>query len=121
EKAAAGQPDVKVDETGNFDRRAGVVPKIGPANELKTDAFALTTESPLAPQVYSASGDAIVASLKSRTPADLKDLQTAETSIRDSLLMQRRQAALSSFMSHLKERAAREGALQVHADVTERG
>jgi peptidyl-prolyl cis-trans isomerase D len=121
EKAATGQPNVKLDETGNFDRRAGVVPKIGPSNELKSDAFALTPESPLAPQVYTASGDAIVASLKSRTPADLKDLQTAETGIRESLLMQRRQAALSSFMSHLKERAAREGALQVHADATDRG
>jgi peptidyl-prolyl cis-trans isomerase D len=121
EKAAA-ESNLKLDETGNFDRRAGVVPKIGPANELKTDAFALTPEKPLAPQVYPASGgDAVVASLKARTPADLKDLETAQASIREGLLAQRRQAALSSFMSHLKERAAREGALQVHADATDRG
>ena len=71
--------------------------------------------------MYASGGDAVVASLKSRTPADLKDLETAQASIRESLLAQRRQAALSSFMSHLKEQAAREGALQVHADATDRG
>ena len=120
EKAAA-EAGAKLDETGNFDRRAGVIPKVGPSNELKADAFNLTTEAPLAPRVYATSGDAVVVALKSRTPADLKDLETAQTTIRDSLLAQRRQAALSSFMSHLKERAAREGVLRVQADVTDRG
>jgi thioredoxin-like negative regulator of GroEL len=71
--------------------------------------------------VYTAGGDGVVIALKARTPADPKDLQTAETAIRESLLAQRRQAALSSFMNHLKERAAREGALRVQADVTDRG
>ena len=112
EKAAA-EKSAKLDETGTFDRRAGVVPKIGAAAELRTDAFNLTTEAPLGQRVYVAGDDAVVVALKARTPADMKDLATAESGIRDSLLSQRRQAALSSFMSHLKERAAREGALRV--------
>jgi peptidyl-prolyl cis-trans isomerase D len=120
EKAAAEASDT-VDETGSFDRRAGVVPKLGPANDVKADAFTLTADAPLGPRVYVTAGDGVVIALKSRTPADLKDLQAAETAIRDSLLAQRRQAALSSFMNHLKERAAREGALRVQADVTDRG
>ena len=120
EKAAA-ESKRTVDETGNFDRRAGSVPKLGPVTELRTDAFALTTESPLGPRVYVATGDAVVVALKGRTPADLKDLETAQSSIRESLLSQRRQATVTSFMNHLKERAAREGALRVQADATDRG
>ena len=120
EKAAAEASD-KVDETGNFDRRAGAVPKLGPVNDLKADAFLLTADAPLGPRAYVASGDGVVIALKARTPAELKDLETAQASIRDTLLAQRRQAALSSFMSYLKERAAREGVLRVQADVTDRG
>jgi peptidyl-prolyl cis-trans isomerase D len=120
EKAAA-EAHATVEETGGFDRRSGGAPKIGAADELRTDAFALTPESPLGPRVYTASGDAIVVALKARTPANMAELDGARTGIRDTLLAQRRQAALSALMNHLKERAAREGALTVHGDAVDRG
>src|SRR5262249_5818982 len=115
EKAAA-ETSVKLDETGAFDRRPGVIPKIGPSPELRTDASALTTEAPLGPRVYSAAGDAVVVALKTRLPADMKDLETARPQIREALVSQRRQSTLVAFMSHLKERAVREGALRVQSD-----
>ena len=59
--------------------------------------------------------------MKVRTPADMGELETARATIRDTLIKQRREAALSSFMNHLKERAAREGALTVHGDAVDRG
>lgn len=120
EKAAA-ETNVKLDETGAFDRRTGVIPKIGPSPELRTDAFALTADTPLGPRVYTAAGDAVVVALKARIPADMKDLETARPQIRDALVAQRRQATLVAFMSHLKERAVREGALRVQADALDRG
>src|SRR5262249_7763703 len=43
---AAGELGLKVDETGNFDRR-GVVPKLGSAADLRADAFGLTTVAQL--------------------------------------------------------------------------
>jgi peptidyl-prolyl cis-trans isomerase D len=118
---AAAEAGRTVEETGPFDRRTAVVPKIGTANELRAEIFALTTEAPLAPRVYEASGDAVVVALKARMPADMKDFETAQAGIRDALLAQRRQAVLTAFMSQLKERAAREGALRVHADAGTRG
>ena len=120
EKAAA-ESHAPVDETGTFDRRTGVVPKIGAAGDLHSEAFALTAESPLGPRVYTASGDAVVVALKARTPADMGELETARGTIRDTLVKQRRQAALTTFMGNLKERAAREGALTVHGDAVDRG
>lgn len=118
---AAAAAGTKLDETGNFDRRAGMVPKIGAASDLRAEAFALTTDAPLGQHVYVATGDAFVVALKARTPADMKELETAKTSIHEQLLQQRRQAVLTAFMGHLKERAARDGALRVQADVSERG
>jgi peptidyl-prolyl cis-trans isomerase D len=118
---AAAEAGATVDETTPFDRRVGVVPKIGPAADLRSEAFALTTEEPLAPHVYPANGDAVVVALKARTPADPKDFESAQNGIRENLLNQRRQAALTAFMDYLKERAANEGALRVQADATTRG
>jgi peptidyl-prolyl cis-trans isomerase D len=120
EKAAA-EAGATVEETGPFDRRTGVVPKIGPESELRTEAFALRADAPLAQKVYVAGGDAVVVALKARVPADPKDLESATNGIRENLLNQRRQAALTAFMTHLKERAASAGALRVQADATERG
>src|SRR5262249_19784633 len=59
-EAAASELNSPVKNTGLFDRRAGSIPTIGASPELRTDAFSLTPEAPLAPQVYSVGGDAIV-------------------------------------------------------------
>jgi peptidyl-prolyl cis-trans isomerase D len=120
EKAAA-ELGGKVDETGAFERRAPVMPKLGSAPGLRADAFTLTAESPLGPKVYTVDGDAVVIALKVRTPADMKDFDAAKAGLRDTLLAQRREATITSFLGHLKERAVQEGALRVQADALGRG
>ncbi len=120
EKAAVeiGAP---VEETGPFERTAPSVPKIAGAFELRTDAFTLTTAAPLAPKVYSAAGDAIVAVLRARTPADMAGFAAAKDALRESLLQQKRAQAATAYLSFLKERAQREGALEVRTDALGRG
>jgi peptidyl-prolyl cis-trans isomerase D len=121
EKAAA-EAGLKVDETGSFERAGGVVPKIGGApRELRTDAYALTTEAPLAQKVYAAGADTVVVALKSRAPADMTAFAGAKDGLRDSLLQQKRQRVQAAYMDYLKQRAQREGALEVRADALTRG
>jgi hypothetical protein len=120
EKAAA-ELGITLADTGHFDRRTGTIPNVGPNIDLRTDAFALTFEAPLAPQVYTVGGDAFVVALRGRIPADLTDLATAKDGLRDSILAQRRQTTVSTFLNQLKERAARDGALKVYGDAVERG
>lgn len=115
EKAAA-EAGVAVDTTGSFERRTGVVPKLGASPELRSDAFLLTPDAPLGPKVYTAGGDAVVVSLASRIPAEPAGLEEAKTEIRDTLERERQQLAIEQFMTFLKERAQREGALEVNAD-----
>lgn len=113
---AATEASATVDETGAFDRRSVALPKLGNVADLRNDAFALTTDAPVASKVYTATGDAVVVSLKARTPADMTGLDADKDRIRDSLTQQKRGTVLTQFMNGLKERAQREGALEVRSD-----
>jgi len=114
---AAGEAGVKLDTTGPFERRTGTVPQLGGGNaELRADAFTLTPESPLAPRVYVIGSDAVVVALAGKDPADPAGLEEAKAEIRQTLVRERQQLALEEFMTFLKERAQREGALEVNTD-----
>ena len=113
---AATEASATVDETGAFDRRSVALAKLGNVADLRNDAFALTTDAPVASKVYTATGDAVVVSLKARTPADMAGLDADKDRIRDSLTQQKRGTVLTQFMNGLKERAQREGALEVRSD-----
>src|SRR4029453_15426296 len=120
DKAAAGQ-GLAVGTTGPFEGRAGVVPKLTGSMELRTDALGLTTGAPLGPRVYSVGGDAVVVALKERIPSNPAGLGEAKDTIKPTLLEQKRQAAMESFINYLKERAQKEGALAVEADAVSKG
>jgi peptidyl-prolyl cis-trans isomerase D len=117
---AAAEMGVALEETGAFERRSGAVPKLGMAPDLRADAFALTTESPLGPRSYTVNGDGVVVALKARTPADGAGLDAAKTEIKETLLQQKQQDALVAFMNQLKERAVKDGELEVSADAAGR-
>jgi hypothetical protein len=118
---AAAQAGVALDTTGAFERKGGTIPKLGMVSDLRTDAFALTTEAPLATKVYSAGSDAVVVALRSRTPADMTGFAAGRDALRDTVLEQKRQSTVTAYLTFLKERAQREGALDVHPDALTRG
>src|SRR5262249_49541907 len=118
---AAAESGATVEETGTFERRAGAVPKLSGSTEVRADAFTLTADQPLAPRVYTVAGDGIVIALKERIPADLAGLGEAKDSLRQTLIQQKQQDAMQAFMNHLKERAQKEGALEVKAEAVAEG
>jgi peptidyl-prolyl cis-trans isomerase D len=117
---AAEEAGITTDDTGAFERRSGSVPKLGMAPDLRSDAFALTKDAPLGPRTYNVNGDAVVIALKERTPADPAKLGDAKAEIKETLLNQKQQDALVAFMNQLKERALKDGALEVKADAAGR-
>src|SRR3989454_7979038 len=117
---AAAEADVRVEETGPFER-VDAIPTLGRLADLTADAFSLTPEAPLAPKVYRTGGDAIVAALRARTPADMAGFEGAKEKLRETLLKQKRDAMLTAYVDYLKKRARDEGALEVRADVLPRG
>jgi peptidyl-prolyl cis-trans isomerase D len=118
EKAAAAA-GLKTEVTDPFDRRTG--PKGLFNADLRTDAFLLTAGQPLGPKVYPVGNDVVAVALKERTPADAAGFEAAKDGLRDSILQQKRTSAMSKYLDFLKERARKEGALEVVADALGRG
>jgi peptidyl-prolyl cis-trans isomerase D len=118
---AAAEAGMPVTQTEPFDRRSPTVPKIGPIAGLSEDALTLTPEKPLAPKVYVASGDAVVAALRERLPADMAGFDAEKKTLTESILQQRRNAAFTAYMTFLKQRAQRDGELEVEANALSKG
>ena len=94
-----------VEETGAFARRGGYIPKIGVVPDLKTEAFRLTPEAPVASQSYTWGGNTFIAVLQEYTPADSEQLEAQRDDLRQSLLQRKKTAAHQELTKYLKERA----------------
>jgi peptidyl-prolyl cis-trans isomerase D len=94
-----------VEETGTFARRGGYIPKIGVVPDLKTEAFRLTPEAPVASQSYTWGGSTFIAVLKEYIPADQEQLEEQRDDLRQSLLQRKKTAAYQELTKYLKERA----------------
>ncbi len=110
----AAERKLTVEETGPFGVLGRTVPGLGFVEQLKTDAFALTSEAPVAPRVYeSGTGDAVVAVLDKRIAPDLTDLEGQRDTLRDGYLQRKKQALLKTFITGLKQQAS----IQVHSNL----
>jgi len=114
---AAEEAGLKVEETGFFERQTPTIAGLPPMPELRTDALTLTPDAPLAPKVFAAGGDTIVAALRERKAADPSGLASAKDGLRDTLLQRKRQAVVRGYLDFLKDSALRAGRLDVRADV----
>ncbi len=114
---AAEEAGLKVEETGFFERHAATIAGLPPMPELRSDALTLTPDAPLAPKVYAAGGDTVVAALRERKAADPSGLASVKDTLRDTLLQQKRQAVVRGYLDFLKDSALRAGRLDVHTDV----
>ncbi len=101
--AEAEQLEVK--ETGPLAQASGWIPGLGVSTELKDAAFALTTEAPVAPTVFSVGGKQVVAVLKERiTPAD-SEFDSQKDDLVRQLETVRRNEVMTKFFEELKAQA----------------
>jgi hypothetical protein len=114
--AAAKAAALETTVTGLFARRAGSIPTLGAASELRETAFGLATDAPLAPNVYTVSGDAVVAALDERKDAVMTGFEQEKTALEESLLERKRRAAYERYLEGLKKQASDHGALLVQAN-----
>ncbi|MEA2625698.1 MAG: peptidyl-prolyl cis-trans isomerase [Candidatus Binatota bacterium] len=102
---AAKAVGLSVEETGPFTRGGDYVLKIGRVQDLKKHAFALTPEKPLAPSVYVADKDAVVAVLKQRIPAEPAEFDTKKQEIIGRYEQEQKRIAIESLLNSLKSKA----------------
>ena len=114
--AAATEAGLTTQQTGLFARRAGSVPTLGAAPELRDVAFTLTNEAPLGPQVFVVSGDAVVVALAEKQPAAMTGFESEKPQLQEALLERKQRGVYTRYVNDLKKRAMESGALSVRAD-----
>jgi peptidyl-prolyl cis-trans isomerase D len=94
-----------VKETGEMTRQGAWIPGVGVSPELKLAAFELTTESPVAPQVFAIDAQQVIAVLGSRTPPADAEFEEAKEGLIDSIEARRRNDVMAAFQQELRDRA----------------
>lgn len=94
-----------VKETGEMTRQGAWIPGVGVSPELKLAAFELTTEAPVAPQVYAVDAQQVIAVLDARTPPADAEFEEQKEQLVDSLEARRRNDVMTAFQKELRDRA----------------
>lgn len=104
---AAQDLSLNSEETGPFSRGFGAfIPRIGSHEKLAEDAFALTEEEPIAPQVYRVGQRFLVAALESAEIADLSALSENERQqLQEQLLQQEQDDMVAKRVDQLFQQA----------------
>ncbi|MEO8602047.1 MAG: SurA N-terminal domain-containing protein [bacterium] len=103
--AVATQENLHVEDAKQIGRVGTYVPSVGNAPALKDAAFVLTPEAPVAPAVYDAGGDAVIAVLAERVPADESRFESDKATLTNRLQTQAESAAVKVFLDQLKAKA----------------
>ncbi len=103
--ALAGQENLTIEDSKQIGRLGGYVPNIGAAEDLKDAAFRLTPEAPVAPGVYDANGDAVIAVLAAKVPADEGRFESEKAALRERLQQRAEGGAVQRFVEQLKAKA----------------
>jgi peptidyl-prolyl cis-trans isomerase D len=103
--ALAQQENLKVEESAQVGRFGAYVPNLGNAQELKDAAFRLTPEAPVAPGVYDAGGDSIIAVFALKVPADEARFDTEKAALKERLQQRAEANAVEHFLDELKTKA----------------
>ena len=104
---AAAELNLNIEETGPFSRGFGdFIPRIGSHKNLAEDAFALTTENPIAPKVYRVDQRFLVAALESASVADFTALSESERQqLQEQLLQQKQDEMVAKRLEQLYQQA----------------
>jgi peptidyl-prolyl cis-trans isomerase D len=101
----AAAEKLEVEETGPFSRGGEYVPRIGGVVGLSRQAFELTPEKPVAPEVYTTNRAAYVAILKEKTPADLAAFDEKKDDHLRRYSEEQQKVAIESLLRNLKRTA----------------
>jgi peptidyl-prolyl cis-trans isomerase D len=103
--AIAGEENLSVEETGPIGRVGAYVASLGNNPGLKEAIFQLTPEEPVAPGVYDVNGDAIIAVLEERIPADMAKFDAEKEALRDRVRNRLQSATVTQFINQLRSNA----------------
>ncbi len=97
--------DLKVEETGLFQRGTPQLPKIGELAELKGGAIALSAQKPVPDRLYTQKDAVYVLAFKDSQGADMEQFEKEKNNLMKQALAENRQRVLIKFLESLKAKA----------------
>lgn len=97
--------DLKLEETGWFQRNAPQLPKIGELADLRAGGLPLSAQKRLADKLYTQKDAAFVLAFKDSQPADMGQFEREKDNLKKQALAESRQRALVKFLESLKAKA----------------
>lgn len=104
-REVAREKGYPLEETGFFNRTAGVVPKIGPAREWMGVLASLTDKNPVPKEVIHTKDGYFVVRLSGYEPADQSKFQSAKKNLEKRLSYQKQEEALQNWVDQLRSKA----------------
>jgi peptidyl-prolyl cis-trans isomerase D len=101
----AAANDLKVEETGWFQRNAPQLPKIGDLAELRGGGLSLSARNPVADKLYTQKDAAYILAFKASQPADMAQFEKEKTLLKKQAIVESRQRALAKYLESLKAKA----------------
>ncbi|MGZ8433203.1 MAG: SurA N-terminal domain-containing protein [Candidatus Binatia bacterium] len=101
----AGANDLKVEETGWFQRNAPQLPKIGDLAELRGNSLSVSAQKPVAERLYTQKDAAYILAFKESQPADMEQFEKEKVILKKQALVESRQRALAKYLESLKAKA----------------
>ncbi len=104
-KEVAKEKGYPLEETGLFTRTAGVVPKIGPSEELMSVLSSLTEKNSLTKEVLRTKDGYFVARLLALEPPDQSKYETVKKNLEKRLIYQKQEEAFQTWLGQLRAKA----------------
>ena len=101
----ASANDLKVDETGWFQRNAPQLPKIGDLPELRGSGLPVSAQQPVADRLYTQKDAAYILAFKESQPADMEQFEKEKVLLKKQAVVESRQRALAKYLESLKAKA----------------
>ncbi|MBW2476992.1 MAG: SurA N-terminal domain-containing protein [Deltaproteobacteria bacterium] len=103
-KALASQAGIDLEETGEFTRSySPFVPRIGTSEDLAEAAFTLDADKTVIDAVFEIQNRFVVATVNSRNPADLKELdEVKRKELGDTILVRKKNEAVQRHLDKLR-------------------
>ena len=102
----AAANNLKLEETGWFQRTAPQLPKIGELADLRAGGtLTLSAQKPIPEKLYTQRNAAFLLAFKDSRPADMEQFEKAKDNLKKQALAESRQRALIKFLESLKAKA----------------
>jgi peptidyl-prolyl cis-trans isomerase D len=101
----ASANDMKLEETGWFQRNAPQLPKIGDLVDLKAGTLTLSAQKPIADKLYTQKDAAYILAFKDSQAANMEQFEQEKDNLKKQASAEARQRALIKFLESLKAKA----------------